>query len=91
MTSEALGGAPKDLWLRPGQRLCVEYMQVLQMLVSRVAAEEEELGPQDSHRVSISRHGQSSLHLGRDPSHGVQVEDVDVVEALLSVVAAEHK
>jgi hypothetical protein len=65
-------------------------MEIFEVLVARMAPKEVELGPQHSHGVSISRHGNSPGNLRGDPGHGVHIEDVYVVEALLSIVASEH-
>eukprot|EP00355_Strombidium_rassoulzadegani_P005538 CAMPEP_0168619240 /NCGR_PEP_ID=MMETSP0449_2-20121227/6495_1 /TAXON_ID=1082188 /ORGANISM="Strombidium rassoulzadegani, Strain ras09" /LENGTH=84 /DNA_ID=CAMNT_0008660159 /DNA_START=801 /DNA_END=1055 /DNA_ORIENTATION=+ len=84
MASQAFGRASENLRLGPGESLGIEDVQILEVLVSGVAAKEVQLFSEDSHGVSISSHGEVAVDLGRDPGHGVQVQNVDVVEALFT-------
>lgn len=88
--SEAFGWTAANRRLCPAESLGVEDVEVLEMLVAGVAAEEVELGAEHGHGVGVASHGDGAGDLGRDPGHGVEVEDVDVVEALFAVVPSEH-
>ena len=90
MPSQSFRWGAIYLWLAPCERFSVKHMKILKMFISRMPSEQIEFRPQDCHCVCISCHGLHSWHLWLDPSHGVQIEDVDVVEALVAVVAAKH-
>ena len=68
----------------------IENMEVLEMLVTRVASEEVEFIAKNCHCVRISGHGDHSGNLWLNPSHGIEIENVDIVEALVAVVAPKH-
>ena len=55
-----------------------------------MAPEQEKLLTKDCHGVGIPRHRNVPADMGRDPSHRIEVKDVDIIEALLAVVAAKH-
>lgn len=40
--------------------------------------------------MRVSGHRDHTLNFGLDPGHRVQVQDVDVVEALISIVPSKH-
>ena len=60
------------------------------MFVARMASEQVELLTKDGHCVCISCHWNCSLDLRGYPGHGVQVQNINFVEALFSVVSSEH-
>ena len=65
-------------------------MKVLEMLVSGVAPEEIELVAEHCHCVCISCHWDHSGNLWLNPGHSIEIENVDIIEALVAIVAPEH-
>ena len=60
------------------------------MLITRVASKEVQFIAKNSHSVSISRHRNHTRNLRLNPGHRVQVKDVNIVKAFVTVVASKH-
>ena len=90
MTAKSFWWRTKNLRLSPRQGLRIEYVQVLEMFVSRVASKQIQLVSQDRHGVSVASQRYHPVYLWLDPSNCVQVQNFNVVEALVSVVASKH-
>jgi len=65
-------------------------VQVLQVFVARMPAEQVKFVSKHSHCVSIARHWGHTTDLRLDPGHGVQVQNINVIETLVAIVAPEH-
>ena len=60
------------------------------MLVAGMSSEEIQFVAENSHGVGISRHRDHSRDLRLNPSHRVEIENINVIEAFVSVVPTEH-
>lgn len=55
-----------------------------------MAAEKVQFVAQYGHSVGVASHRDHSLDLRLDPGHGVEIKNIDIIKALISVVPSEH-
>jgi len=60
------------------------------MLIAGMSSEEIKFVTKDCHGVGIASHRDHAGNLRLDPSHCVEVENVNIIEALVAIVPSEH-
>jgi hypothetical protein len=65
-------------------------MEISKMPVSRMTSEEVKIITNNSHGVSIPCLWNLTGNWWANPCHGIQVEDIDIVEALFSIITTKH-
>jgi hypothetical protein len=99
VSPERLGEVARDGGLHPRERVGLEDVDVVQVEAARVAAEQNELVAvlgkgilvTSGHGVGVPGDGRRAVDLRDVPLHVLEVEHLDLVETVASVVAPEEE